>query len=63
MFHQDDVLYVEERITDGDTANIWGNDVVIAVKGVIIRRKALAKTWDKHRVCDSQIKVTNSPSL
>jgi hypothetical protein len=62
LFHQDDVLYPEERVIDGENVSIWGKDVITTVKEAIIRRNALAKTLGKHRVCGSQVKVTNNPS-
>jgi len=31
LFHQDDVLYPEERVIDGENISIWGKDVITAV--------------------------------
>jgi hypothetical protein len=43
LFHQGDVLYVEDMVIDEEAVSIWGKGVIIAVKEAIIKRNALKK--------------------
>jgi hypothetical protein len=62
LFHQGDVLYVEDKVIDEEAVSIWGKDVIIAVKEAIIRRNALKEILGKHKVCRNQFKVINNLS-
>lgn len=62
LIHQGDVLYAEERITNGETISISGKDAITIAKKAIIRRNALIGTLNRLRTIDNRVKVTNNTS-